>query len=345
MTTIMEKKKVLGRGLDSLIPAARSVAAVSPMVTSGEGVQQIPLQEIERNPYQTRGRAEEQGLEELAASLRASGVLQPVVVRLKPAGSPPLGYPGTVTTSYSEGWKQLPSADFRVPNDSEPGNGQGASERGGAFAPTVRYQLIAGERRWLAAKRAGLATIPAIVKQVSNEQAMEMTIIENLQREDLNPMDQARAFERLGNEFGLTQEQMAARTGKDRASIGNYVRLLRLPVEVQGFVEGSSLSMGHAKALLAIEDAGKLTHYAQIAVAQQWTVRKTEYEVQRYLHPEPRAEKEERKVDPNVREAERELERALGVRVKINDHQGKGKVVIEYKTLEDFDRIVEALSK
>ena len=336
MTTMMDKRKVLGRGLDSLIPAARSVAAVSPMVTSGEAVQQVPLEEIERNPYQTRGRAEEQGLEELAASIRATGVLQPIVIRHKPAGSPALGYPGTVTASYAEGWKELSGrqdggeTDGRMP--ALPGE-------------QVRYQLIAGERRWLAAKRAGLATIPAIVKQVSNEQAMEMTIIENLQREDLNPMDQARAFERLGNEFGLTQEQMAARTGKDRASIGNYVRLLRLPAEVQGFVEGGSLSMGHAKALLAVEDRERLAHYAQIAVAQQWTVRKTEFEVQRYLHPEPKPEKEERQVDPNVREAERELERALGVRVKIDDHQGRGKVVIEYKTLEDFDRIVEALGK
>ena len=158
-------------------------------------------------------------------------------------------------------------------------------------------------------------------------------------------MEQARAFQRLSNEFGLTQEQMAARTGKDRASIGNYVRLLRLPAEVQGFVEGGSLSMGHAKALLALEEANPQKHYAEMAVAQQWTVRKTEYEVQRYLHPEPKAEKEERQVDPNVREAERELERSLGVKVKIDDHQGKGKVVIEYKSLEDFDRIVEALSK
>lgn len=346
MTTMMDKRKVLGRGLDSLIPAARSVAAVSPMVTSGEAVQQVPLEEIERNPYQTRGRAEEQGLEELAASIRATGVLQPIVIRHKPAGSPALGYPGTVTASYTEGWKELGAAgeDARAYLNQDGSHGSPA-EGGRGTSPSIKYQLIAGERRWLAAKRAGLETIPAIVKQVSNEQAMEMTIIENLQREDLNPMDQARAFERLGNEFGLTQEQMAARTGKDRASIGNYVRLLRLPAEVQGFVEGGSLSMGHAKALLAVEDRERLAHYAQIAVAQQWTVRKTEFEVQRYLHPEPKPEKEERQVDPNVREAERELERALGVRVRIDDHQGRGKVVIEYKTLEDFDRIVEALGK
>src|SRR5512146_912241 len=110
MTTMMDKKKVLGRGLDSLIPAARSVAAVSPAVTGGEGVQQIPLEEIERNPYQTRGRAEEQGLAELAASIRATGVLQPIVVRHKPAGSAALGYPGTATTSYSEGRKALGAA-------------------------------------------------------------------------------------------------------------------------------------------------------------------------------------------------------------------------------------------
>ena len=374
---MLDKKKVLGRGLDSLIPAARSVAA-APAAGSGEAVQQIPLAEIERNPYQTRGQAEEQGLEELAASIRATGVLQPIVVRYKPTGSPPLGYPGTYTTSYEEGWKQLQAAGGGARGGADPGaangrpgegagahfvqtggNGHGSpaegaapmNERGGAFAPTagaafaptVRYQLIAGERRWLAARRAGLATIPAIVKQVSNEQAMEMTIIENLQREDLNAMDQARAFERLSSEFGLTQEQMAARTGKDRASIGNYMRLLRLPEEVQGFVERGGLTMGHAKALLALDDADRIKHFAYRATAQGWTVRMTEYEVQKHLHPPEREEKEERKVDPNVREAQRELERALGVRVKITDRNGSGKVVIEYKTLEDFDRIVEAL--
>ena len=168
-----DKRKVLGRGLDSLIPAARAASANQPVSTPGEMIRQLPVEQIDRNPYQTRSRFDETALAELAESIKASGVVQPILVR-----------------------PQL--------------NG--------------RFQLIAGERRWLASQRAGKTTVPAIVKQVSNEQAMEMTIVENLQREDLNPVEQARAYERLGREFGLTQEQMAQRTGKDRTTVANFQR-------------------------------------------------------------------------------------------------------------------------
>ena len=300
-----DKKRVLGRGLETLIPAARAAVpmaappppAVAPPPPAGDAVRQVALEEIEPNPYQTRSRVDEQGLEEMAASIRAHGVLQPIVLRYK---SP-------------------------------------APESG------PRYQLIAGERRWLASQRAGRATVPAIVRQVSNQQAMELTIIENLQREDLNPMEQAQAFDRLGREFGLTQEQIAQKTGKDRSSIANYLRLLRLPPEVQALIGKAELSFGHAKALLALEAPESVIRLANKIVAEALSVRAAEALVQQMLHPVPKPEKPPRVLDPNVKEMERELERVLGVKVQIQDHKGKGKILIEYHSLEDFDRVLDQL--
>jgi ParB family chromosome partitioning protein len=289
------KKNVLGRGLDTLLPASRATAVgVAPMPTAmtGDLVKEIPVEQIDRNPYQTRTRFAEDALNELAASIKASGVVQPVVVR-----------PG----------------------------------------PNGRYQLIAGERRWMASQRAGKTSVPAIIRQVSNEQAMEMTIVENLQREDLNPMEQAKAYDRLGREFGLTQEQMAHRTGKDRSSVSNFLRLLKLPAEVQAFVEEEKLSFGHAKALMSIDSPEAMLKLAQRVVTLSMSVRQTEGAVSNLMNPEPKQEKTERVVDPNVREVERELQAALGVRVLITDKKGRGKIQFEYKSLEDFDRILDAM--
>jgi len=287
-----DKRKVLGRGLDTLIPAARVATAAQP--APGEMIHQLSVEQIDRNPYQTRSRFDETALAELAESIKASGVVQPVLVR------PQLG---------------------------------------------GRFQLIAGERRWLASQRAGKTTVPAIVKQVSNEQAMEMTIVENLQREDLNCVEQARAYERLGREFGLTQEQMAQRTGKERSSVANFLRLLKLPSEVQALVEENKLSFGHAKALMSLDSPEAVLKLANRAVALSMSVRQVEGTVHSLVHPEPKREKAERQIDPNVREAERQLQRALGVRVQITDNKGKGRIVIEYKSLEDFDRVVEVLGR
>jgi ParB family chromosome partitioning protein len=289
-----DRRKVLGRGLDTLIPAARAASATQPVSAPGEMIRQLPVEQIDRNPYQTRSRFDETALAELAESIKASGVVQPILVR-----------------------PQL--------------NG--------------RFQLIAGERRWLASQRAGKTTVPAIVKQVSNEQAMEMTIVENLQREDLNPVEQARAYERLGREFGLTQEQMAQRTGKERSSVANFLRLLKLPSDVQTLVEENKLSFGHAKALMSLDSPEAVLKLANRAVALSMSVRQVEGTVYSLVHPEPKREKAERQVDPNVREAERQLQRALGVRVEITDNKGKGRIVIEYKSLEDFDRVVEVLGR
>lgn len=293
-----DKRKALGRGLESLLPTRPLNQPIAMPPAQGAGsTQEIPVDSIDPNPYQTRRRINETALEELTESIRASGVVQPVVLR-------PIS------------------------------NG--------------RYQLVAGERRWHASKRAGKTTIPAVVRQISNEQAMEITIIENLQREDLNPVEQARAFERLSREFGLTQEQIASRTGKDRASISNFVRLLKLPEDVQNALEAGTLSFGHGKVLLAL--AGFPEHLERAAreiIEKQLSVRQTEELVARLLNPQVAEQKQEKPavpVDPNVREAQRSLESSLGVKVEIHDRKGKGKIVLKYGSLEDFDRIVEALA-
>jgi ParB family chromosome partitioning protein len=210
-----------------------------------------------------------------------------------------------------------------------------------------RFQLIAGERRWRASQLAGKDTIPAILRQVSDEQAMEITIVENLQRADLNPMEQARAFERLSREFHMTQEQMAVRTGKDRATVANFLRLLRLPTSVQARVESGELSFGHARTLLAFEHAEEIEKAAQRISALSLSVRQTENYVQGLLHPERASKKDpkpEPPVDPNVREVQDRLQRALGLKVHIEDHHGRGKVIIEYGRLEDFDTLLEQLA-
>ena len=293
--TINDKRKVLGRGLDSLLPG-KPLSQQNAPAGSNASPQEIGVELIDANPYQTRRKIREEALNELVDSIKATGVIQPVVLR--------------------------PAA-----------NG--------------RYQLVAGERRWMASKRAGKTTIPAVVRQISNEQAMEITIIENLQREDLNPVEQARAFERLSREFGLTQEQIATRTGKDRASIANFIRLLKLPASIQESLEAGTLSFGHGKVLIALVGfPDHLEKTAKEILAKQLSVRQTEELVAKLLNPEEPQEKPEvaaKAIDPNVREAQRSLERSLGVKVDIQDRHGKGKIILKYGSLEDFDRIVDAL--
>ena len=289
------KRRALGKGLDSLLPRVPAPAAPAGESEGGKP-REIPIEQIDRNPFQTRTQMNEEQLGELAASITANGVVQPILVR-------PLA------------------------------NG--------------RFQLIAGERRWRASQLAGKQTIPAILRQVSDEQAMEITIVENLQRADLNPMEQARAFERLAREFHMTQEQMATRTGKDRATVSNVLRLLRLPATVQGRVEKGELSFGHARALLSLEHAEEMEKAAQRVAGLSLSVRQTETYVQGLLHPEKAAKKEpkpEVPVDPNVREVQERLQRALGLKVQIEDHKGRGKVIIEYAKLEDFDTLLEQLA-
>lgn len=299
-----DKRRALGKGLEALLPHrsvpqpvqihAATETAPAPAAPDGKPLE-LALDLIDRNPFQTRSQFDEAALEELATSIAATGVVQPILVR--------------------------PIADGR-------------------------YQLIAGERRLMASRKAGKATIPAVVRPASDEQAMEMTIIENLQRADLNPMEQARAFDRLGREFQMTQEQMAKRTGKDRASVANFLRLLRLPTEIQGKVEAGDLSFGHARTLLALESPESILKAAQKVLALSMSVRQTESFVQNMLNPEKAEKKEKSKepLDPNVREARDQMQRALGLKVAIEDRGGKGKVIIEYTNLEAFDSLMERIT-
>ncbi|HWZ52767.1 MAG TPA: ParB/RepB/Spo0J family partition protein [Granulicella sp.] len=298
-----QKRRALGKGLESLLPSRPAApaapvpvirAAAAPEAPSGKPLE-LALEVIERNPYQTRTRFDETQLGELAQSIAASGVVQPIVVRSLGGG---------------------------------------------------RYQLIAGERRLLASKKAGKTHIPAILRQVSDEQAMEMTIVENLQRADLNPMEQARAYQRLSQEFKMTQEQMAVRTGSQRATVANFLRLLKLPEAIQEKVEGGELSFGHARTLLALETAEAIAAAAQKVMALSMSVRQTETYVQGLLNPESKPKKDEKPEelqDPNVREAQDRLQRSLGLKVRIEDKSGKGRVIIEYARLEDFDALLTAL--
>ncbi len=232
------KRRALGKGLDSLLPRVQPPGPPSggPEAETGKP-REIALELIDRNPFQTRSQVAESELAELAASIVANGVVQPILVRPQPNG---------------------------------------------------RFQLIAGERRCRASQLAKKTTIPAILRQVSDEQALEITIVENLQREDLNPMDQARAFERLATEFHMTQEQIATRTGKDRVSVANFMRLLKLPVNLQAQVESGALSFGHARALLALRDHPDLEKVARKVLALSLSVRQTESMVQGVVNPEPR---------------------------------------------------------
>jgi ParB family transcriptional regulator, chromosome partitioning protein len=295
------KRRALGKGLDSLLPriqgnAAPAPASVpAPAESDGGKPREIPIEEIDRNPFQTRTHMDEAELAELAASITANGVVQPILVRPLASG---------------------------------------------------RFQLIAGERRWRASQLAGKKTIPAILRQVSDEQALEITIVENLQRADLNPMEQARAFERLSREFHMTQEQIATRTGKDRVSVSNYMRLLSMPESVQKLVETATLSFGHAKALMGLKLHPDFEKTAQRVSNLSLSVRQTESLVQGILFPE-KAKKEpkpEVPVDPNVKEVEEQLQRALGLKVHIEDKKGRGRVIIEYGNIADFDGLLEQLA-
>lgn len=293
------KKRALGRGLESLLPSRQPAAPAptpAPAAPAGKPLE-IPVDAIDRNPFQTRRSFDQDKLDELAKSIAASGVVQPIVIRAGKDG---------------------------------------------------RYTLITGERRLLASQRAGKTTIPAIVREVSDLQAMEMTIVENLQRADLNPMEQAHAYARLSRDFAMTQEQMAERTGKDRASVANFLRLLKLPESTQKHVEAGELTFGHARALLALESPEAIESAAAKVLALHLSVRSTETMVHGLLNPESKTKpdpKPKPPQDPNVREAEDHLRRSLGLRVSIEDRNGKGKVIIEYSGVDDFDAILRALGQ
>lgn len=268
----------------------------------GNLVLNLAIGDIDKNPFQTRYVHDGAALEELAESIKANGVVQPIVVRP-------------------------------------------AEEEG-------RYILVLGERRLHASRKAGKTTIPALVRRVSEQQAAEMTIVENLQREDLSPLEQAEAFRVLSEEFKLTQAQIGERVGLSRESVSNYMRLLRLPREVMQLLAEKKIKFAEAKELLKLETDEKMVKAALYAVQHGYTVEQVErlvLQMNGWLDSFPGMPGQERKksgarwVDPNVRAAQTDLERMLGVRVKIRDRKGKGKIVIEYSTVDDYERVIGML--
>src|SRR5215467_3593398 len=309
-------RNALGRGLGALIrelegrkpePAPAppqpqptsvgSAAAAMPARQPMQGApQEIDIDLIEPSPYQPRTKFHEQGLDELARSIKASGIIQPLVVR--PVGS--------------------------------------------------KFQLIAGERRWRAAQRAGLNKVSAIVKQVPDELALEMTLVENIQREDLNAMEAARAFERLMDEFHLTQEVVAERTGKDRATVANAIRLLKLEKQIQEWIEEGKLTAGHGRALLAVPEQQLRMRYAHRASRGALTVRQIEkLAARRSQGKRPQEPPAPAHLDPNIRTALEELQRHLGTRIilHLRTKMRPGQLVLEFyddaQLMGLYDRLIK----
>jgi ParB family chromosome partitioning protein len=286
-------RRALGRGLSALLgpkPAGpgQETPSHARATQAADEVLQVPVEEVDPNPLQSRTIFQAERLQELAQSIKTNGVIQPLVVRR--AGS--------------------------------------------------RFQLVAGERRWRAARIAGLATVPVIVQQFSDAQLLEVTLIENIQREDLTPIEIAHAFERLVKDLGLSHEEIAKRTGKDRTTITNTLRLLRLPGDLQQLLSEHRLSMGHARAILGLPTEELQRQVAEKASSQGLSVRQVERLIQRMTETREPKDAEEVLEDPNVKAAVQELERALGTRVRIvPKSEQRGRIEIEYYSAEELDRI------
>jgi ParB family chromosome partitioning protein len=299
-TKVPAKRRGLGRGLDALLGAARAPApgdtgsdpeaGTGALAPTGERIARLPVEKIQRGRYQPRRDFDPDRLRELADSIAAQGVLQPIVVR-------PLG--------------------------------------------EDRYEIVAGERRWRASQQAGLADIPAVIREVDEPSAVAIGLIENIQRADLNPLEEAGALERLLTEFALTHQQIAEAVGKSRTTITNLLRLLELNPDVKTYVEQSQLEMGHARALLGLKGPQQSAAARQV-VSGGLSVRETERLVRRLQQagetPTPAAKPEP---DPNVRRLQNDLADRLGARVEIQQGQrGTGKLVIAYNSLEELDGIL-----
>jgi len=282
----MDKRPALGKGLSALIPDAPEPPKSAPT--------EIDVDLISPNEYQPRHRPDDVRLDELAQSIRANGVIQPIVVHKVDGG----------------------------------------------------YRIIAGERRWRAAQRAGLTRVPVYIKEVAlgkDAQLLEMALIENIQREDLNPIDEAAAYEKLSADFKMTQEEIAAAVGKDRSSVANHLRLLKLPQEVRAEVAEGRLSMGHARALLAVADEAGQRQVAREVIAQSLSVRETETLVKRLGKPAPAGRRAAAGNDVNTRAAEERLRVNLGTRVRIVRRGKGGKIEVDFTNEDELQRLFERL--
>ncbi|MDE2052399.1 MAG: ParB/RepB/Spo0J family partition protein [Gammaproteobacteria bacterium] len=308
---MIQKKPTLGRGLADLLgqmnaprpaaPAGEPQAAASATPPPGEELARLPLDVLQRGRYQPRIDMRPETLEELAASIKAQGVVQPIVVR--PVGAPAAG-------------------------------------------ESQRYEIIAGERRWRAAQIAGLTGIPAVIRRIPDEAAIAVALIENIQRESLNPLEEARALERLITEFELTHAQAAEAVGRSRAAVSNLLRLLELAPEVGALLERRELEMGHARALLALSGRRQQAEVAAIVAKKSLSVRETEALVRRMQQRGREAEGAAAQDgagagDPDIRRLQQELADKLGAKVLIQHSQhGKGKLVVSYNSLDELDGIL-----
>jgi len=302
-----QKKPVMGRGLEALLgqmtrrpePATPTADAPAPPVNKlpGDELANLPLDLLQRGKYQPRVDMRQESLQELADSIKAQGIVQPIVVR---------------------------PVDGAAPGESQ------------------RYEIIAGERRWRAAQIAGLATVPAVIRRVADESAIAMALIENIQREDLNPLEEARALDRLITEFGITHQQAADAVGRSRAAVTNLLRLLELAPEISAFVEKRELEMGHARALLGLAQRRQQVEVGTLVAKKGLSVRDTEAMVRALLNKgSGGSAKEGKALDPNVQRLQDELSEKLGAPVQIqHTGSGKGKVVVSYHSLDELDGIL-----
>jgi ParB family transcriptional regulator, chromosome partitioning protein len=281
--------KALGKGLSALIPRKEN----PPIQSVAGDISSLEIKLIRYNPVQPRKDYNEAQLEELKASIKEKGVLQPILVR--PAG-------------------------------------QG-------------YEVIAGERRLRAATSLGLTKIPAVVKTVTDREALVLALVENIQRQDLNAIEEAQGYKRLIEEFEFTPETVAQSVGKDRSTINNLIRLLKLPREIQEFVIADQISMGHARALLALEEPKLQIKTAQEIISKQLSVRQVESYVKELLQPKMGKQKIAQPRDRDIEILQEELARTLGTKVKVENKNNKGRLIIEYYSLSDFDRILGILRK
>ena len=297
MSKSEQPRRALGKGMGALLPTRTHIPQPAPIPSPEpwephESALHLPVDAIEPNPLQPRRVFEDNRLEELAQSIRANGIIQPLVVRLV--------------------------------------NGH--------------YQLVAGERRWRAAKLAGVELVPVVVRDIPEDRLLEITLIENIQREDLNPMETASAFARLSAELNLNAEQIGLRTGKDRSTVLNLMRLLQLPPDIQQLISERKLTAGHGRCLLSLPKAELQREVSERAIHGGWSVRQVEQTCARMTAGKTPKHVDEVKIDPNVKAAIQEMERKLGTRIHVKEGaRGRGRLEIEYYSAEDLDRIYDAI--
>jgi len=326
---VAESTKRLGRGLSSLIASNDTPSKLDDRLSITEESESsdtvtrarlpkfltnnIPVLSIIANPSQPRRNIPEKSISKLAKSIIQNGLIQPIVVRPIPVGEE-----------------------------------QGDHTGGKSPQPAVKYELIAGERRWRAAREAGLSDVPAIIRETNDQQLLELSLIENIHREDLNAIDRALAYKQFKDRFGLSADKVSSRVGEDRTTVANYLRLLELPPEIQNLLSSDLISMGHARALLSLSDKALQQSLAQKIIIDNLSVREVEDLVRQHRSPQEgksakhKGNKEKR---AHIRDLERQFCRALQTKVRLQEssHKNRGRIIIEYQSLDDFDRICELL--